>query len=91
MDMLDQAKGGIAANPIHLITSTAPRYCSVCGENIVDPVTGAAFIGIEFRLSVDRKSANCDSDLAFFKKQLGIYGGGLEKDSPLLIDLCWEC
>ena len=95
---MDQAKGGtadtgigMAVQSIPLTTSKDPRYCSVCGKNMVNPITGAAFIGMSLVFSVDNDAANCDSDLAFLKKQLGIYGGGLEKDSPLLIDLCWEC
>ena len=80
---MDKAEKGTTGT---VTISRTPRYCSVCGKDMVDPVTGAAFIGMEFILS-----AQNDSDLAFFKKQLGVYGDKIEKNSPLVLDLCWEC
>jgi len=74
---------GKAVNSVYSSNFKDPRYCSICGKNMVDPVTGAAFIGMSFELSAHR-----DSALAFFKKQLGVYGDRLGKDSPLLIDIC---
>ena len=82
---------GMATAGIHLLTSKDSLHCSICGKDMIDPITGAAFIGMSFKISVDPNSVNCDSNLAFFKKQLGVYGCLLEKDSPALIDLCWEC
>ena len=58
-----------------------PFLCSVCGKDMVNPRTGAAFIGIHLECLIDEDNTE---DLEFYEKQLGAYVG-------LKAAVCWEC
>lgn len=64
-----------------------PLPCSVCGKNMVNPATKVGFIGVHLRWEV----IDPEEDLAFYKRQLGVYAPLLGENVGFEIDVCWEC
>ena len=64
------------------------RYCSVCHKDMMDSITGAMLIGVEFEIDMD----GLDQDsVNVYKKQFGKYAAMASPGVGSTVAVCWEC
>lgn len=83
--------------------TTGGRFiCSSCGKDMVNPRTGAAFIGVHIQVDVSDEylkesvqrtvGHGGKSDLEFYRRQLGAYSPELDDcEGEYKAAVCWEC
>jgi len=73
-------------DPSPMAEEKEPLLCAVCGKDMVNHRTGAAFIGVCISVSADQVPiGESVEDREFYQKQLGVYG------CPFEANICWEC
>ena len=74
-----------------------PKLCAACGKDMVDPVSGGAFVGMHLAINIHSSFYPPH----FYREQLGVYAPLLvpatEGDEPgdigssVSASICWEC